>query len=78
MSEKDNLDKLSKLKGPAHVYMQAEIIDQLNTNNQSNMTLSAYSIITQSSSMVKISSTDEAGGEISSHVQNESKQLDKD
>ncbi|NLZ38843.1 MAG: hypothetical protein GX893_04465 [Firmicutes bacterium] len=36
------------------VYMQAEIIDQLNTNQQSNMTLSTGSVITQTGSLVKI------------------------
>lgn len=38
------------------VYMEAGIIDQVNTNQQSNMTLSAYSVITQSYSAVKINS----------------------
>lgn len=39
------------------VYMQADIIDQLNTNQQSNMTLSSCSVITQSGSAVKINVT---------------------
>lgn len=38
------------------MYMQADIIDQVNTNQQSNMTLSAYSVITQSDSCIKINS----------------------
>ncbi|NLZ93152.1 MAG: hypothetical protein GX922_03920 [Firmicutes bacterium] len=36
------------------VYMQADIIDQLNTNQQSNMTLSTTSVITQTGSLVKL------------------------
>lgn len=36
------------------IYMQSDIVDQLNYNQQSNMTLSAYSVITQSFSTVKI------------------------
>lgn len=39
------------------VYMEAEIIDQLNTNQQSNMTLSTESVITQSESMIKLNIT---------------------
>ncbi|MEW6622866.1 MAG: hypothetical protein AB1420_07040 [Bacillota bacterium] len=63
----DLVDKLPNIKNPGDVYMQAEIIDQLNTNHQSNMTLSAYSVITQSASTIKISSSDDVGGALSSH-----------
>lgn len=36
------------------IFMQSDIVDQLNYNQQSNMALSAYSIITQSFSTVNI------------------------
>lgn len=39
------------------VFMEAEIIDQLNTNQQSNMTLSTESVITQTESMLKLNLT---------------------
>ncbi|SCY50373.1 hypothetical protein [Alkaliphilus peptidifermentans] len=52
MSEKT--DGKSVKDNNRSVYMQADIIDQINTNQQSNMTLSAYSTITQSYSNVKI------------------------
>ncbi|HHU30835.1 MAG: hypothetical protein QM368_05475 [Bacillota bacterium] len=39
------------------VLMQAEIIDQLNTNQQSNMTLSVEAVITQAESLVKLNFT---------------------
>lgn len=63
MSDKDKLEKLTELKGPDYIHMQADVIDQLNTNNQSNMTLSAYSLINQSCSTIKISGNSEIGGE---------------
>ncbi len=50
-------NKLPKDSENYDTYMQADIIDQLNTNQQSNMTLSAYSIITQSYSTVKFNIT---------------------
>lgn len=37
-----------------NVHMQADIVDQINTNQQSNMVLSAYSVITQSCTTVKL------------------------
>lgn len=57
--------KLPESKKSNDIYMQADIIDQVNTNQQSNMTLSAYSVITQSDSAVKINSAggNEATGE---------------
>lgn len=36
------------------IIMEAEIVDQINTNQQSNMTLSSHSVITQTGSTVKI------------------------
>ena len=50
------VEKLNELDKKNDVYMRADIIDQLNTNQQSNMTLSAYSVVTQSYSTVKINS----------------------
>lgn len=38
------------------VYMQADIVDQINTNQQSNMSLCTCSVITQSHSTVKLNS----------------------
>jgi len=38
-----------------NTYMGAKIANQINTNQQSNMCLTAYSIVTQSSSTVNIS-----------------------
>ncbi len=45
---------LTKTNPSNDVFMEAGIIDQFNTNQQSNMTLSAYSVITQSFSAIKI------------------------
>jgi hypothetical protein len=55
MSEK-NSKCLPEAAESSEVYMQAGIVDQLNTNQQSNMTLSSQSFITQSYSTVKINS----------------------
>ncbi|WP_192930235.1 hypothetical protein [Alkaliphilus pronyensis] len=49
-------DEKAVKKSSGDVYMQADIIDQINANQQSNMTLSAYSTITQSYSSIKINS----------------------
>ena len=38
------------------LYMDAEIVDQVNTNQQSNMTLCSYSSVTQSYSTICINS----------------------
>ncbi|NLX62770.1 MAG: hypothetical protein GXZ06_09805 [Tissierellia bacterium] len=38
-----------------NTYMGAKITNQVNTNQQSNMCLTAYSVVTQSSSTVNIS-----------------------
>lgn len=46
------------------IYMKAGIVDQFNTNQQSNMTLSAHSVITQSGSTVKINNSKNNGGEL--------------
>ncbi|MCG8502442.1 MAG: hypothetical protein MJB12_18825 [Firmicutes bacterium] len=53
MDEK-NGDQVSAVEKAKDIYMQADMIDQVNKNQQSNMTLSAYSVITQSDSAVKI------------------------
>ncbi len=47
-------DLEKKCKKSNDILMQSDIVDQLNYNQQSNMTLSAYSVITQSFSTVKI------------------------
>ncbi len=41
---------------PNNIKMQSDVIEQFNTNQQSNMTLSAYSSITQTYNSVKIGS----------------------
>lgn len=38
--------------------MASDIVDQINYNQQSNMSLSAYSVITQSYSTIKINISD--------------------
>lgn len=38
----------------SEMHMQAETVEQLNINHQSNMTLSAHSVITQSHYRVRI------------------------
>ena len=52
---------IEEIKLPArhqnNEYMEAEIIDQLNTNQQSNMTLCTESVITQTESMIKLNLT---------------------
>ncbi|MCW3490607.1 hypothetical protein [Dethiobacter alkaliphilus] len=55
MSEKVN--ESPQRSNHEHVHMQADIIDQLNTNQQSNMTLSTGSVITQTESLVKLNIT---------------------
>lgn len=50
-------NKLPARERQNDVYMQADIIDQLNTNQQSNMTLSTTSVITQTESLVKLNIT---------------------
>jgi hypothetical protein len=50
----ETIDRLPGKDKCADVLMQADIIDQANTNQQSNMTLSAYSVITQSDSTVRL------------------------
>lgn len=47
----DSFNKTEKL---SEINMQANAIDQINVNHQSNMTLSAHSVITQSHYSVKI------------------------
>ncbi|NLW23537.1 MAG: hypothetical protein GXY88_09870 [Tissierellia bacterium] len=48
-------DIQSKLpKGRENTYMGAKIANQINTNQQSNMLLSAYSVVTQNSTTVNI------------------------
>ncbi|MBZ2174248.1 hypothetical protein K8M07_03200 [Schnuerera sp. xch1] len=49
----NNAEKLSSKK-KENVYMGAKIVNQINTNQQSNMCLSAYSVVTQNSSTVNI------------------------
>ena len=44
----------SQIDKQSEFYMRSDIIDQSNINSQSNMALSAYSVITQSYSSVKI------------------------
>lgn len=51
----------NKTEKPSEMNMQANTIDQSNVNHQSNMTLSAHSVITQSHYRVKI--TDSLAGE---------------
>lgn len=55
MVEKASESPLRSTQG--NVHMQADIIDQLNTNQQSNMTLSSGSVITQTESLVKLNIT---------------------
>ncbi|MCR2042850.1 hypothetical protein [Anaerosalibacter massiliensis] len=45
---------LPKVKDKDNVRMGAKIANQINTNQQSNMCLSAYSAVTQNSSTVNI------------------------
>ncbi|MGF7185435.1 hypothetical protein GGQ84_001524 [Desulfitispora alkaliphila] len=59
----ETLKKLKDVNNTnSNVHMEAQIIDQLNTNSQSNMTLSAYSVATQGATTVKISSTADLEG----------------
>ncbi|KNF08063.1 hypothetical protein CLPU_10c01180 [Gottschalkia purinilytica] len=61
----DNLTKsLEDIQNDNGITMKANIIDQINTNQQSNMTLSAYSVITQVCSTVKINNVDIEGENI--------------
>ncbi len=53
-SKTQNISEKLPRGGTGNMHMQAEIVDQVNANQQSNMTLSAYSVITQSYSTVKI------------------------
>lgn len=53
MSKKVTRD-LSKIEDDSSVQMGAKIANQINTNQQSNMALTAYCITTQSSSTVNI------------------------
>lgn len=41
-------------KGKQNTYMGAKIANQINTNQQSNMLLSAYSVVTQNSTTINI------------------------
>jgi hypothetical protein len=50
----ENKSVLPKRKKSNGVHMQADIVDQINTNQQSNMALCLYSVITQSCSTVKL------------------------
>ncbi|SDK07066.1 hypothetical protein [Natronincola ferrireducens] len=45
---------LTKIKGTEDVQMSAKITNQINTNQQCNMVLSAYCVTTQSCSTVNI------------------------
>ncbi|MFP4662404.1 MAG: hypothetical protein ACLFPF_09445 [Halanaerobiales bacterium] len=45
------------------IYMQSGIVDQVNYSHQSNMTLCAYSVITQSFSTIKININEETEDE---------------
>lgn len=45
---------LSGIKGCGDVHMGAKITNQINTNQQSNMVLSAYCVATQNCSTVNI------------------------
>lgn len=47
-------EKLPLQNKPGDVAMQADIIDQVNTNQQSNMALSNCTVITQTESMIKL------------------------
>lgn len=49
----ETIKEFPDIKDSNGMHMQAGIIDQLNTNQQSNMTLSAYSVITQNCSTIK-------------------------
>ena len=44
----------NKTEKSSEMHMQANAIDQSNVNHQSNMTLSAHSVITQTHYIVKI------------------------
>ncbi|AZO95320.1 hypothetical protein GM661_09505 [Iocasia frigidifontis] len=50
--EQNSIQK--KQTDTSDLFMQSDIVDQINYNQQSNMTISAYSVITQSFSTVKI------------------------
>lgn len=52
-AQKSSPKKL-KPQGKDTTYMGAKIANQINTNQQSNMCLSAYSVATQSSSTVNV------------------------
>lgn len=45
---------IPKAKRGSNVKMGAKISNQINTNQQSNMSLSAYCVVTQTSSIVNI------------------------
>jgi len=53
MASKVNKD-LSDVRHKDDVRMSAKIANQINTNQQSNMALSAYCVITQNTSTVNI------------------------
>ncbi|WP_432401192.1 hypothetical protein [Wukongibacter sp. M2B1] len=54
----ENLKKNpSEIEQSCEFYMRSDIVDQSNIISQSNMALSAYSVITQSYSSVKINIT---------------------
>ena len=55
-NEKKNIadNQFSDKENTNDIFMQSDIVNQINYNQQSNMTISAYSVITQSFSTVKI------------------------
>lgn len=53
-TENDKKDSKTEMRTSDDINMQSGIVDQVNYSHQSNMTLCAYSVITQSFSTVKI------------------------
>lgn len=57
-SDKQDVMESKKKTKANDILMASDIVDQINYNQQSNMSLSAYSVITQSYSTVKINISD--------------------
>lgn len=57
-SDKQDVMEGKKKTKANDILMASDIVDQINYNQQSNMSLSAYSVITQSYSTVKINISD--------------------
>ena len=51
---KQGAQEIARNRKPSNIKMGAKITSQINTNQQSNMVLSAYSVVTQSCSVVNI------------------------